>query len=45
MMFETIKVSDGFDLRYEVNGYTNGWHDEKPTEENYNGFSPLIPMR
>ena len=33
-------IPDGFfDLRYEVNGYTNGWHDEKPTEEEYNGFS------
>jgi hypothetical protein len=43
-VFET-QVKDGviadgfFDLRYKVNGYANGWHDEKPTEEEHTGFA------
>lgn len=43
-VFETqvkngVIPDDFFDLRYEVNGYTNGWHDEEPTEEEYTGFT------
>ena len=30
---------DFFDLRYDVNGYTKGWHEEAPTDEEYNGFT------
>jgi hypothetical protein len=33
-------IADGFfDLRYKVNGFKNGWHEDKPTEEENAAFA------
>jgi hypothetical protein len=35
---EDVIAEDFFDLRYKVNGFKNGWHEEKPTEEEKASF-------